>query len=1212
MVKCMSPMSSQRAKLVEAIEIASRIARCDPDEQTLRATVQYCLSRNIDGFPANMFSNNRDYIDSIDVEESMGDLYGSRSRHGHTHGSSVSSMGSLASPVKESSSGGPPPLYCTLFLFDDKLLIAKRQSTSVNGRKVTGLDDVSKLVRSGGGVAVKEKDGAKNWKLSYRGTVNILDVIAVDLGDGDFQLFLEKPPMDQSDRWSGRPLRTYTAVNPPTPLGLDPATARSEKLRFVQNLWALQAVARTKVLPSQLKEVPRVLTSHNDVSVDSEHMRVKLYWNLWTRKGWESEHTKAKVAMQVSAEHEEKSQSDLTCLEPPNLVFRLVAIEGDLVRIAYSGPNTMLQTTVCHLEDVNPRLVSIISDQGCLKFDTSNIVQPHLLSTPGKRASRLNFLTGTASSRSNFGGSSYGSSINSHISTNEAKSISSSGRSPLSPRSPRSPTTPQRKTSGAIDIVPPPVKEEDETSAAALGSAFQPQPPQPHYSSFAPGRVPSPASRMSRVQLMREQIELRQQNNLESPSTPPKDLHIRNGRSPVQSGIATFAQSIAGNESKVLSPSPSKPKRSDDPLVFHRAASNLKRSDPVLSRTNTMSPRGPRRNPSVRKKGDQRPPSRGAPSRSASPTKIPSPSRVLSPGPTTQIPSPSRGLSPGPRDNSNASPNRRPSPSPIATNASPSRALSPPTDRPPSRTMSAGLMNAACMSPQRARSPGLVSPARSPIRAPTPSDGLCTPTKTGYIPPLPPPTPTAEDEVLLDEEPMVTSPYMSPRPARTSVPPSPSLPPSRPMSPPGRALPQPPGPAGNAMSFNLNSIPLGTSPMRLPILGADGVLVPPPAPSSAVMRSPVPSAVCTTGHSLNVPSPQPSRQPSPQPGASPRQPTRQVTDENSPTGYAGDSPVLSTKRQHTADYRSPRKRVPSDTTRVVSNGSTGADKYGGLGLGAVSRKRNITPKGRQTSGALTPTRRVSAMSNGRSASAKSDATMQTTDLDDVVMSDHADLPSAADSARQRIADARKLARRLRQDTGAVRKHAARRASGAGVGVLRSPRVRGLSEAGDEFDDVTRALALSSDKLEATLVSALADAERVRMLVRSYDAQASRVASLEAALDEARERAAALEVRLQQGRQSHDLLRAQLAAKELEVEEMYNAFNAELDGMYNDATLALEPQTEAMRADLQRTKTRRNALEVENAKLRLEREEMELRLRQLAEVVRSNGLVVGYD
>lgn len=51
MIKCMSPFSTERVKLVEAIEIASRIAKCEPDAQTVRATVMYCLERNVDGFP---------------------------------------------------------------------------------------------------------------------------------------------------------------------------------------------------------------------------------------------------------------------------------------------------------------------------------------------------------------------------------------------------------------------------------------------------------------------------------------------------------------------------------------------------------------------------------------------------------------------------------------------------------------------------------------------------------------------------------------------------------------------------------------------------------------------------------------------------------------------------------------------------------------------------------------------------------------------------------------------------------------------------------------------------------------------------------------------------------------------------------------------------------------------------------------------------------
>lgn len=49
----MSPLSDQRAKLVEATEIASRIARCEADEPTVRATVMYCLQRNVEGIPVS-------------------------------------------------------------------------------------------------------------------------------------------------------------------------------------------------------------------------------------------------------------------------------------------------------------------------------------------------------------------------------------------------------------------------------------------------------------------------------------------------------------------------------------------------------------------------------------------------------------------------------------------------------------------------------------------------------------------------------------------------------------------------------------------------------------------------------------------------------------------------------------------------------------------------------------------------------------------------------------------------------------------------------------------------------------------------------------------------------------------------------------------------------------------------------------------------------
>lgn len=81
----------------------------------------------------------------------------------------------------------PSALHCTLFLLDDKLIIVKRQTSSISGRKVTGLDNVAKLVKTGGGVAVMDK-GIRKDKLVFKGAIDILDVIAAETGNGGMSL----------------------------------------------------------------------------------------------------------------------------------------------------------------------------------------------------------------------------------------------------------------------------------------------------------------------------------------------------------------------------------------------------------------------------------------------------------------------------------------------------------------------------------------------------------------------------------------------------------------------------------------------------------------------------------------------------------------------------------------------------------------------------------------------------------------------------------------------------------------------------------------------------------------------------------------------------------------------------------------------------------------------------------------------------------------
>lgn len=62
----------------------------------------------------------------------------------------------------------------------------------------------------------------------------------------DFHLYLENPPQDQTERWSGRPFRSFTAVNPPMPAGFDPTRTESDKQRFLENLWHVQAMYRSR------------------------------------------------------------------------------------------------------------------------------------------------------------------------------------------------------------------------------------------------------------------------------------------------------------------------------------------------------------------------------------------------------------------------------------------------------------------------------------------------------------------------------------------------------------------------------------------------------------------------------------------------------------------------------------------------------------------------------------------------------------------------------------------------------------------------------------------------------------------------------------------------------------------------------------------------------------------------------------------------------
>lgn len=164
MLKHMSPDNPQRAKIIEADEIAGKIAQAETDEQTKRAAIFYCLSASIEGFPPELFSNSRQYIDCIDVEDILTDIPTS----------------SVASSTSSATS-----LQCTLFLFDDKLLIAKRPSAEKGGKVLTGLDSVERVTKAGGIPIGKKRSG-----MSYKGVIDIMDVVATDVGGAGMKSFL--------------------------------------------------------------------------------------------------------------------------------------------------------------------------------------------------------------------------------------------------------------------------------------------------------------------------------------------------------------------------------------------------------------------------------------------------------------------------------------------------------------------------------------------------------------------------------------------------------------------------------------------------------------------------------------------------------------------------------------------------------------------------------------------------------------------------------------------------------------------------------------------------------------------------------------------------------------------------------------------------------------------------------------------------------------
>lgn len=221
------------------------------DEEGRRAAILWSMSITVQDLPFTLWSSQRRYLASVDVEDLPLD-----SRH----------------TFSLDGRNSPEALCCTLFLFTDCLLITKRIDPRTNGRHAVGLDDIDNLVQaanqpdvtninhsSGGGNKLMNATSPSKARpqspikpqrsnssgsalrkhiLKARGLVSLQHVTATDLGSKGFVLHLAQPPSDASwsKRWNDQSLRHYIVSPTPGSDGLN-----VEKNRFLETLWDSQA-----------------------------------------------------------------------------------------------------------------------------------------------------------------------------------------------------------------------------------------------------------------------------------------------------------------------------------------------------------------------------------------------------------------------------------------------------------------------------------------------------------------------------------------------------------------------------------------------------------------------------------------------------------------------------------------------------------------------------------------------------------------------------------------------------------------------------------------------------------------------------------------------------------------------------------------------------------------------------------------------------------
>ena len=237
---------------MRASEALHEICHMDLDDKTLKSGVMWGLRQSIEGFPDHLISASREFVGCIDVDEDL-------------------------SPGNEN-------LRCTLFLFTDYLLIAKRPTGSKTGGQLVGLDDPHELVAQQTQALLARQPinspRRRRPQLRFRGLVPLESTTVVDFGGAAFGLHFAEPPADsQSERWCGRPSRKYIVAST-----YASDVRRPEKQHFIDSLATSLCVRRTTSSgPAPQMPAKSAVLFDNGSRGDS----TRVYWTMGTREAYE-------------------------------------------------------------------------------------------------------------------------------------------------------------------------------------------------------------------------------------------------------------------------------------------------------------------------------------------------------------------------------------------------------------------------------------------------------------------------------------------------------------------------------------------------------------------------------------------------------------------------------------------------------------------------------------------------------------------------------------------------------------------------------------------------------------------------------------------------------------------------------------------------------------------------------------------------------------